>query len=150
MRVPESACAYGAPHRVVNNVPSWPGGNSATWRDSDSATTWGSGTVLVERLVFGALRTLAPGFVSQIEADLLRGQYIDPFDLTTVLDYAQKWASARIHRPNDSPASAEHDRHPHRGHGSGSRRLAAVTPSEVQAWASDRARVLAPRRCATW
>ena len=40
-----------------------PGGNSATWRDSASATTRGSGTVLVERLVFGALRTLAPGVV---------------------------------------------------------------------------------------
>ena len=32
----------------------------------------GSGTVLVERPVFGALRTLAPGFVSQIEVRLRR------------------------------------------------------------------------------
>lgn len=40
--------------------------------------------------------------------------------------------------------SAERDRHAHRGTALGSRRLAAVTPSEVQAWASERAQVLAP------
>ena len=30
----------------------------------------------------------AQRFVSQIEVDLQRGQYIDPFDRTTVLEYA--------------------------------------------------------------
>jgi integrase len=82
--------------------------------------------------------------VSQIEADLLRGQYIDPFDRTTVLDYARKWASGRIHRPTTARrVQSMIDTHI-AGTSLGARRLAAVTPSEVQAWASDRARVLAP------
>lgn len=86
----------------------------------------------------------AQRFVSQIEADLVRGQYIDPFDRTTVLDYAQKWASARIHRPTTARrVQSMIDTHI-AGTSLGSRRLAAVSPSEVQAWASERAQVLAP------
>ena len=86
----------------------------------------------------------AQRFVSQIEADLLRGQYIDPSDRTTVLDYAERWASGRIHRPSTARrVQSMIDTHI-AGTALGSRRLAAVTPSEVQAWASERAQVLAP------
>lgn len=41
----------------------------------------------------------AQRFITQIEADLLRGQYVDPSDRTTVLEYSRRWAAARIHRP---------------------------------------------------
>ncbi len=92
----------------------------------------------------------AQRFVSQIEADLLRGQYIDPSDRTTVLDYAERWASGRIHRPSTARrVQSMIDTHI-AGTALGSRRLAAVTPSEVQAWASERAQVLAPTTLRTW
>lgn len=86
----------------------------------------------------------AQRFVTQLEADLLRGQYVDPFDTTTVLEYARRWAGARIHRPTTARrVESMIDTHI-AGTTLGARRLAAVTPSEVQAWASDRAQVLAP------
>lgn len=86
----------------------------------------------------------AQRFVAQIEADLLRGQYVDPFDKTTVVEYARQWASARIHRPTTARRVSSMIETHIAGTGLGHRRLAAVAPSEVQAWASDRARVLAP------
>lgn len=86
----------------------------------------------------------AQRFVTQIEADMLRGQYVDPSDRTTVLEYSRRWAAARIHRPTTARrVESMIDTHI-AGTTLGSRRLAAVTPSEVQAWASDRAQILAP------
>lgn len=86
----------------------------------------------------------AQRFVSQIEVDLQRGQYIDPFDRTTVLEYANRWASTRIHRPTTARRVASLITTHIGGTDLGARRLAMVSPSEVQAWASDRAQVLAP------
>ena len=86
----------------------------------------------------------AQRFISQIEADLVRGQYVDPFDRTTVVDYARKWSSARIHRPTTARRVSSMINTHIAGTNLGARRLAAVTPSEVQAWASERAQVLAP------
>jgi integrase len=86
----------------------------------------------------------AQRFVSQIEVDLHRGQYIDPFDRTTVLEYATRWAAARIHRPTTARRVLSMIQTHIAGTSLGARRLAVVTPSEVQAWASDRAQVLAP------
>jgi hypothetical protein len=86
----------------------------------------------------------AQRFVTQIEADMLRGQYVDPSDRTTVVEYSRHWAAARIHRPTTARrVESMIDTHI-AGSTLGSRRLAAVTPSEVQAWASDRAQILAP------
>ena len=86
----------------------------------------------------------AQRFVTQMESDMLRGQYVDPFDTTTVLEYARRWAASRIHRPTTARrVESMIDTHI-AGTSLGARRLAAVTPSEVQAWASDRAQVLAP------
>ena len=86
----------------------------------------------------------AQRFVTQIEADMLRGQYVDPTDRTTVLEYSRRWAAARIHRPTTARRVASMIDTHIAGTTLGSRRLAAVTPSEVQAWASDRAQILAP------
>ena len=42
----------------------------------------------------------AQRFVTQLEADLLRGQYVDPFDTTTVLEYArEKNIAMLVNRP---------------------------------------------------
>jgi len=86
----------------------------------------------------------AQRFLSQIEADLLRGQYVDPSDRTTVVEYARKWAGGRIHRPTTARRVSSMIETHIAGTSLGSRRLAAVTPSEVQAWASERAQHLAP------
>ncbi len=79
-----------------------------------------------------------------MEADAARGCYVDPGDPTTVAGAARAWLSRRTVRD-----------HTHSRVGSlihchieavplGSRRLASVRPSEVQSWAADRAKVLAP------
>jgi integrase len=86
----------------------------------------------------------AQRFVTLVESDLLRGQYVDPSDRTTVLEYSRRWAASRIHRPTTARrVESMIDTHI-AGTSLGACRLAAVTPSEVQAWASDRAQVLAP------
>jgi hypothetical protein len=77
-------------------------------------------------------------------ADLARGMWVDPSDRTTLSEYAKRWASARPHRPTTARRVASTiDTHivPM---AIGSRRLAAVLPSDVQGWASDRAQVLPP------
>ncbi|SHN34069.1 tyrosine-type recombinase/integrase [Cryptosporangium aurantiacum] len=86
----------------------------------------------------------AQRFVTQVEGDLLRGQYVDPSDRTTVAEYAWQWAKARHHRPSTARNVAGHIRTHIEGTDLGKRRLAAVRPSEVQVWATDRAKHLAP------
>jgi integrase len=86
----------------------------------------------------------ADRFVATVEADKLRGLYVDPSDRTTVTEYARQWAAGRPHRPTTARRITNLiDVHIARTR-LGSRRLAAVRPSEVQAWASDRGQVLAP------
>jgi integrase len=86
----------------------------------------------------------ADRFAATVEADKLRGQYVDHSDRTTVAEYARAWAATRPHRPTTARrVSAVIEVHI-AGTSLGSRRLSAVRPSEVQAWATDRARVLAP------
>ena len=79
-----------------------------------------------------------------VEADKLRGQYVDHSDRTTVAEYARAWASARPHRPSTARRVSGLIEVHIAGTRLGDRRLSAVRPSEVQAWASDRAQVLAP------
>jgi integrase len=86
----------------------------------------------------------ASRYLTQIEGDLLRGQYVDPTDKTTVIEYTRKWAAGRAHRPTTARRVAGLIETHIAGTALGNRRLNAVVPSEVQAWASDRARVLAP------
>jgi integrase len=86
----------------------------------------------------------ADRYLKEIEADLLRGQYIDPTDRTTVIEYARVWAAGRVHRPTTARrVSGLIERHI-AGTPLGNRRLSAVLPSEVQAWAASRAKILAP------
>jgi integrase len=86
----------------------------------------------------------ADRFLAHVEADILRGQYVDPSDRTTVAEYARKWAAGRSHRSTTARRVAGLIETHIAGTPLGNRRLAAVVPSEVQAWASDRSKVLAP------
>ncbi len=86
----------------------------------------------------------AERFLATTQADLLRGTYIDTSDRTTVAEYARRWASARPHRPTTARrVSLTIEKHI-AGTPLGSRRLASVLPSDVQAWVTDRGKVLAP------
>ena len=86
----------------------------------------------------------ADRFLAQVEGDLLCGQYVDPSNKTTVVEYARQWAAGRVHRPTTTRRVSGLIETHIAGTPLGSRRLAADVPSEVQAWASDRAKVLAP------
>ncbi|MGW3805852.1 tyrosine-type recombinase/integrase [Micromonospora sp. NPDC005113] len=86
----------------------------------------------------------ADRFLAQVEGDILRGQYVDPSDKTTVVEYARRWAAGRAHRPTTARRVSGLLETHIAGTPLGSRRLAAVVPSEVQAWAADRSKVLAP------
>jgi len=86
----------------------------------------------------------ADRFLAQVEADIARGQYVDPSDKTTVVEYARKWAAGRAHRPTTARRMSGLIETHIAGTPLGNRRLAVVVPSEVQAWAADRAKVLAP------
>lgn len=86
----------------------------------------------------------AERFLATTQADLLRGRYVDPHDRTTVTEYARRWASARAHRPSTARRVALSIEKHIAGTSLGGRRLASVLPSDVQAWASDRAQVLSP------
>ena len=86
----------------------------------------------------------ADGFCATVEADKLRGTFIDCSDRTTVSEYARQWAAARSHRSTTARrVTSLIDTHI-AGTRLGGRRLASVLPSEVQAWATDRGKVLAP------
>ncbi|MCF6507383.1 site-specific integrase [Blastococcus sp. MG754426] len=86
----------------------------------------------------------ADRFAATVEADKLRGQYVDHSHRVTVAEYARAWASARPHRPTTARRVSSLIETHIAGTKLGDRRLSAVRPSEVQAWASDRAQVLAP------
>ncbi|MCU1612771.1 MAG: Site-specific recombinase XerD, partial [Frankiales bacterium] len=86
----------------------------------------------------------ADRFAATVEADKLRGQYVNHSDRTTVAEYARAWAAARPHRPSTARRVSSSIETHIAGTRLGGRRLSAVRPSEVQAWASDRAQVLAP------
>jgi integrase len=86
----------------------------------------------------------AEAFASTVEADKIRGTFVDVSDRTTVAEYARRWAAARPHRPTTARrVSSLIETHLERTR-LGSRRLASVLPSEVQSWATDRAALLAP------
>jgi integrase len=73
-----------------------------------------------------------------------RGQFVDPSDRTTVAEYARQWAAGRPHRPLTAQRTVNLIEKHIACLPIGERRLASVRPSEVQAWVTDRSRVLAP------
>jgi integrase len=89
-------------------------------------------------------KTDAARFAATTEADKHRGQFIDPTDRTTVAEYARAWAAARPHRPSTARRVSIMVEWHIAATPLGDRRLAHVRPSEVQAWVTDRSRVLAP------
>lgn len=79
-----------------------------------------------------------------IEGAKLNGTYIDLTIGTTVTEYAREWAESRPHRTSTARRVATLIERHVATTKLGPRRLVDVRPSEVQAWVSDRAQVLAP------
>lgn len=86
----------------------------------------------------------AQRFLTTVEAAKLRGQYVDPSNKTTVAEYARRWVSARPHRPTTARRMDAQIRNHIEGTSLGGRRLAAVLPSDVQAWVTALSKELAP------
>lgn len=106
----------------------------ARWRDLDGRQRKKTFTRLTD----------AKRFITSVEASKQRGDYIDVHDTTTVAAYARRWAGSRAHRPSSARRVESLIRNHIEGTPLGGRRLASVVPSEVQAWATDRASVMAP------
>ena len=81
---------------------------------------------------------------AEVETELVRGTYIDSRNPTTVAAYAREWVEARPHRPSTRVRELSLVANHIEGTPLGGRRLVDVRATEVQAWASGRAAVLAP------
>lgn len=86
----------------------------------------------------------AKAFAATIEADKLRGQYVDPTDKTTVAAYTRRYVATRRHNPRTARRVASLIKNHIEGVELGAQRLSRVLPSDAQAWVTDRSRVLAP------
>ena len=82
--------------------------------------------------------------VTTVEAEALRGEYVDRSDRTTVAEKARQYAASRPHNPRTRRRVESLIRNDIEGTPLGARRLRDVRPSEVQAWVTDRSRKLAP------
>lgn len=105
----------------------------ARWRDPDGR----------HRKRTFARRVDAERFLTTVSADIVRGDYVDPNDPTTLRDYAEEWREAQLHRPTTRANVETHLRrhvYPAFGH----RRLASIRPSEIQRWTTGLSRTLAP------
>lgn len=91
------------------------------------------------------LKRDATNHANDMEASKARGQYIDPHDKTTVIEYARLWAASRPHNRRTARKMASTLKNHIEGTPLGARRLAAVLPSEAQGWATGRSKVLAPK-----
>jgi integrase len=78
------------------------------------------------------------------EAAVLVGGYVNQKNDTTVTQYARQWAATRPHRELTAVRTATLIKTHIEATPLGSRRLVALRPSEVQAWATERSRRLAP------
>ena len=107
--------------RIRNGKVNW----LARWRDPDGRS---------RKRTFSR-RVDADRFIKQLAADLLRGDYVDPNDPTTVKEYGEQWRSAQVHRPT-TQAHVETNLRRHVYPHFGNRRLSSIRPSEVQAWAA--------------
>ena len=82
--------------------------------------------------------------LTELEHSVHRGQWVDLNNPITVTASARGHVAARPHRSGTARRQVSLIDNHIAGTALGARRLTAVRPSEVQAWAADRARVLSP------
>lgn len=90
-------------------------------------------------------KAIAQRRLVELESAVQRGQWVDPTDDTTVTELVRAYVATRRHRPRTA-ARVESDITNHiEATAIGARRAAALKPSELQGWVTDRAAVLSPR-----
>jgi integrase len=82
--------------------------------------------------------------LASVEGAKLQGTYVDRSNTITVAEYARQWAATRAHRATTAARTATLIKTHIEATQLGSRRLVALRPSEVQAWATERSRRLSP------
>lgn len=130
------------------------------WQTKDGKRTsrWGTGDrYRVRYIVDGAERdggsypngqkAAAQRQLSNIEADISRGVWVDPTNTITLSQYAREWA--KIQKHNDRTRARVESQLKIHVHALplGARPLVKLTASDVQRWATDRSRALAT---STW
>jgi integrase len=80
--------------------------------------------------------------LASVEGAKVHNRYVDLSNKITVVEYARQWAAARPHRPSTAARTAYLIEKHIAATRLGDRRLAAVRPSEVQAWVTDRSALL--------
>lgn len=110
-------------------------GWQARWRDPDGR----------QRKKTFPRKVDAESFLAAVRADMDTGRYVDPAaGRILVRDYARQWIAARPHRPSTARRVASLVEVHVATTRLGGMRIGSVRPSDVQAWASDRAQVMAP------
>jgi integrase len=85
----------------------------------------------------------AKRFANTVEADKLRGAWIDPRSASVTLEeFAEQWRTTRVHRPT-TQAQVETNLRRHVYPFFGDRPVGSIRPSEIQAWVQHRSEVLA-------
>ncbi len=86
----------------------------------------------------------ADRFLTSVEHGMLTGTYVDPAaGKVTFQDYAEQWRAGQVHRPTTT-AHVETMLRRHAYPTLGTRPLASIRPSEVQAWVKRLSLTLAP------
>ena len=92
-----------------------------------------------------AVKAVAERKLIELESSVIRGQWVDPTDQTTVTDWVRQYAASRPSLRHKSAYRYESMIKIHiEPFPIGARRIGKVRPSEAQAWITDRAVVLAP------
>jgi integrase len=89
-------------------------------------------------------RVDAERFLTTVEADKLRGGWVDPaLGRRLFREVAEEWQRSQVHRPS-TVLQVETYLRRHVLPQFGDRPIGSIRPSEIQAWVKDRASVLAP------
>src|SRR5215217_6058038 len=86
----------------------------------------------------------AERYLAALEGAKLSGAYVNDANPVTVGEYARKWAANRPHRRTTATRVESLISKHIEGTTIGAKRLSAVRASEIQAWVTDRAKVLSP------
>lgn len=83
------------------------------------------------------VKAVAKRRLTELEASVNRGQWVDPTDRTTVAEYARRWAATRPHRQTTARRVDRQIKYQLEAMTLGSKRLGSVLPSDVQAWVAE-------------
>jgi integrase len=90
------------------------------------------------------IKAVAERKLTELESSVIRGQWVDPTDTTTVTELVRRRAVSRVLKPRTRARIDSMIRNHVEGTLLGDRRVGKVRPSEAQSWVTDRAGVMSP------